>query len=59
MRLYGLLQLAVVLLRHKGRLTYAALKHEFGLDDATLDAIRHELIFAERVATDEAGRVLI
>ena len=59
MRLYGLLQLVIALLRYKGRLTYAALQHEFGLDDATLDAIRHELIFAERVATDEAGRVLI
>ncbi len=59
MRLYGLLQLVIALLRYKGRLTYAALQHEFGLDDATLDAIRHELIFAERVATDEAGRVLV
>ena len=59
MRLYGFLQLVVALLRYKGRLTYAALQHEFGLDDATLDAIRHELIFAERVATDEAGRVLV
>ena len=54
--MYGLLQLVIALLRYKGRLTYAALQHEFGLDDATLDAIRHELIFAERVATDEAGR---
>jgi hypothetical protein len=59
MRLYGLLQLVIALLRYKGRLTYAALQHEFGLDDATLDAIRHELIFAERVATDEAGRILV
>ena len=59
MRLYGLLQLVIALLRYKGRLTYVALQHEFGLDDATLDAIRHELIFAERVATDEAGRVLV
>ena len=59
MRLYGLLQLVIALLRYKGRLRfgYLALKHEFGLDDATLDAIRHELIFAERVTTDEAGRV--
>jgi hypothetical protein len=59
MRLYGLLQLVTALLRYKGRLTYAALQHEFGLDNATLDAIRHELIFAERVAIDEAGRVLV
>jgi class 3 adenylate cyclase len=59
MQLYGLLQLVSALLRYKGRLTYAALQHEFGLDNATLDAIRHELIFAERVATDEAGRVLV
>ena len=35
------------------------LQHEFGLDDVTLDAIRRELIFAERVATDEAGKVLV
>jgi hypothetical protein len=59
MRLYGLLQLVIALLRYKGRLTYVALQHEFGLDDATLDAIRHELIFAERLATDEAGMVLV
>ena len=59
MRLYGLLQLVIALLRYKGRLTYAALQHEFGLDEAALDAIRHELIFAERVATEEAGRVLV
>jgi hypothetical protein len=48
MRLYGLLQMVVALLRYKGRLTYAALQHEFGLDDATLDAIRHDLIFEAR-----------
>jgi len=59
MQLYGLLQLVTALLRYKGRLTYAALQHEFGLDEAALDAIRHELIFAERVATDEEGRVLV
>jgi hypothetical protein len=40
--------MVVALLRYKGRLTYAALQHEFGLDDATLDAIRHDLIFEAR-----------
>ena len=41
------------------RLTYAALKHIFGLDEATLDVVRQELILAKRVAADEHGRVLV
>ena len=46
-------------LQQERRLTYAALKHIFGLDDATLDVVRQELIFAKRVAADEHGRVLV
>ena len=46
-------------LQQEKRLTYAALKHIFGLDDATLDVVRQELIFAKRVAADEHGRVLV
>ena len=46
-------------LQQEKRLTYAALKHIFGLDEATLDVVRQELIFAKRVAADEHGRVLV
>jgi hypothetical protein len=45
--------------RTKGRVTYGALKREFGLDDAYLADIAAELIDAERVARDEDGKVLV
>jgi hypothetical protein len=46
-------------LQQEKRLTYVALKHIFGLDDAMLEVVRQELIFAKRVAADEHGRVLV
>jgi class 3 adenylate cyclase len=39
--------------------TYRALKVQFQLDDEALEALRDELIEAQRLAADEAGRVLI
>lgn len=45
--------------RTKGRVTYGALKREFGLDDDYLADITTELIEAERAAVDEAGKVIV
>jgi class 3 adenylate cyclase len=47
------------LLRRQGRLSYRALKARFQLDDDLLEALKDELIYAQRVATDEDNRVLV
>src|SRR5215475_6985373 len=47
------------ILRQQGRVSYAALKRRFALDDAYLDDLKTELIDAQRLALDEAGRVLV
>jgi class 3 adenylate cyclase len=47
------------LLQSKGRVTYRALKRRFDLDDEYLEDLKAELIEAERVATDEDGKVLV
>src|SRR5262245_30929031 len=47
------------LLQRQGRVSYRALKLRFQLDDEPLAALTDELIYAERVAVDEDGRVLV
>jgi hypothetical protein len=47
------------LLQRQGRLSYGAIKRRFGLDDAYVDDLKDELIHAQRVATDEDGKVLV
>src|SRR5262245_12318812 len=47
------------ILQQQGRVSYGALKRRFGLDDAYLDDLKAELIDAQRLAADEAGRVLV
>jgi len=47
------------LLRSKGRVSYRALKAQFKLDDESLEALKDELIEAERVASDENSKVLV
>jgi class 3 adenylate cyclase/tetratricopeptide (TPR) repeat protein len=47
------------LLQRQGRLSYRALKARFKLGDDLLDALKDELVYAQRVATDEDGRVLV
>lgn len=54
-----LLDSAVELLRRRRRLTYAALKRQFELDDAALADLAHELIRGQQVARDEDGAVLV
>src|SRR5438067_6194874 len=50
---------AIALLRQRGRLTYGTLKRQFQLDDAALDDLKDELIYGQRLADDEDGRVLV
>lgn len=46
-------------LEQEGRITYRALQRAFGVDEAFLEDIRAELIYAKQVALDEEGKVLV
>jgi class 3 adenylate cyclase len=59
MDFYAVLDQIRTLLQRRGRVTYRALKVQFQLDDAHLEALTEELIDAEGVATDEQGKVLV
>ena len=50
---------AVAMLQRRGRLTYRTLKLHFQLDDEHLEALKDELIYGQRLAVDEDGRVLV
>src|SRR4030095_2169544 len=50
---------AVELLRRRRRLTRVAIKRQFGLDDAAVADMVHELIRGRQVARDEDGEVLV
>jgi hypothetical protein len=50
---------AITLLRQRGRVTYRTLQLQFQLDAAHLEALKDELTEGQRVAVDEAGRVLV
>src|SRR6266498_348091 len=46
-------------LQRQGRVSYRALKARFQLDDEALAGVKDELIYAQRVAADEDGKVLV
>jgi hypothetical protein len=46
-------------LQRQGRVSYRALRREFDLDDDYLQDLKDELIDAQRVASDEDGKVLV
>jgi class 3 adenylate cyclase/tetratricopeptide (TPR) repeat protein len=50
---------AIALLRQRGRLTYRTLQLQFQLDAEHLEALKEDLIEGQRLAVDEAGRVLV
>ncbi|HEX3234685.1 MAG TPA: AAA family ATPase [Gemmatimonadales bacterium] len=54
-----ILDQAIAMLQHRGRLTYSTLKRQFQLDDAALADLKNELIEGHRVAVDERGNVLV
>ena len=49
---------ALDMLRRRGRLTYGALKRQFGLDDAYLADLKDALLYADSHVVDDAGRGL-
>ena len=59
MDFYAVLDQVLDLLRQRGRVTYNALKRQFGLDDACLQDLKDEIIVAQRMAVDEDGTVLV
>jgi hypothetical protein len=59
MDFYDVLDQVVDLLQRRRRVTYRALKLQFKLDDETLEALKDELLKAQRLAVDEAGEVLV
>src|SRR5919108_4024371 len=59
MDFYAVLDQVLDLLRQRGRVTYNALKRQFGLDDACLQDLKDEIIEAQRVAVDENDKVLV
>jgi TOMM system kinase/cyclase fusion protein len=54
-----LLDQAMALLQRRGRVTYRTLKRQFELDDDVLEDLKEELIYGQRLAVDEDGRVLV
>ena len=59
MNFYSVVDQAIALLRQRGRVTYRVLKRQFALDDEALADLTEELIYGQRLAADEDGRVLV
>jgi len=49
----------IALLRQRGRVTYRTLQRQFQLDNTAMDDLKDELIYGQRLAVDEEGRVLV
>jgi hypothetical protein len=54
-----LLEQVLALVQRQGRVSYRSLKRRFDLDDAYLEDLKEEIIYAKRLAVDEDGRVLV
>ena len=54
-----ILDQAIAMLQRRGRLTYSTLKRQFQLDDAALEDVKNELLYAYPEVRDDAGRGLI
>ena len=54
-----ILEQIIALLKRQGRMSYRALKMRFDIDDEYLDVLKEELIDAQRLATDEDGRIMV
>jgi hypothetical protein len=59
MDLFAVIDQVVELLRSRGRVSYRVLKLQLQLDDEAIEALKDELIYAQHVAVDEDGRVLV
>ena len=59
MDLLAVVDQVIELLRSRGRVSYRVLKLQLQLDDDAIEALKDELIYAQHVAVDEEGRVLV
>ena len=53
------LEQAIVILQRRGRVSYRALKREFGVDDDFLEDLKAELIEVHGLAVDQNGKMLV
>src|SRR5712691_1417136 len=54
-----ILEQVITLLQRQGRVSYRALKRRFAIDDDYIEDLKEEIIHAQRLATDEDGRILV
>jgi class 3 adenylate cyclase len=54
-----ILDQAIAMLQRRGRLTYGTLKRQFQLDDAALNDLKEQLLYAYPQVIDDAGRGLV
>ena len=59
MDFYAVVAQVIELLRSRERVSYRTLKLQLQIDDETIEALKDELIYAQRVAVDEESRVLV
>jgi predicted ATPase/class 3 adenylate cyclase len=59
MDFYAVLDEVLELLQRHKRVTYRALKRQFGLDDAYLEDLKTEIIEARQLAVDQDGTMLV
>src|SRR5713226_783654 len=59
MDFYDIFDQVIDLLQQRGRVSYRALKMQFDLSDAGIEALKDELIYAQQLAVDEHDRVLV
>jgi class 3 adenylate cyclase/predicted ATPase len=59
MDFYEVIGQVLALLQRQGRVSYRALKRQFGVDDAYIEDLKEEIIHAQRLAVDEDNRVLV
>src|SRR5499433_829476 len=59
MDFYDILDQVIDILRSRGRMSYRALKRQFDLDDDYMEDLKEEIVYSQRLAVDEDGRVLV
>ena len=50
---------ALAMLQRQGRVSYRALKRQFGLDDEYLEDLKAEIVEVHRLAVDQDGTMLV
>jgi hypothetical protein len=59
MDFYEVVAQVLELLQRQGRVSYRALKRQFGIDDEYIEVLKEEIIEAQRLAAEEHNRILV